>query len=118
MNKFVLAALLVLFFNSTATAGLPWQDQGSGQSPEYCMGLVVGGLASNKVGGMSRSELWQAWSYLIRGGALNYVTASNEYKSGLAQFQDAADADSAESELRDAMGSCGLGRSGRQITGW
>ena len=118
MNKFVLSIFLALFFSSTATAGLPWQDLTSGQAPEYCMGLVVGGLASNKVGGMSRSELWQAWSYLIRGGALDHVTASNEYKSGLAQFQNAADTESAESTLREAMGSCGLGRSGHQITGW
>jgi len=82
------------------------------------MGLVVGGLASNRVGGMSRSELWQAWSYLIRGGALNHVTASDEYNSGLALFRDAADGESAESVLQDAMGNCGLGRSGLQITGW
>ena len=118
MDKFVLATLLALAFSSTATAGLPWQDQASGQSPEYCMGLVVGGLASKEVGGMSRSALWQAWSYLIRGGALDHITASDEYKSGLAQFQNAASSDSAKSVLQDAMGSCGLGRTGHQITGW
>ena len=118
MKKFVYTTLLALAFSNTATAALPWQDQVQGQSPEYCMGLVVGGLASNKVGGMSRSELWQAWSYLIRGGALDHVTGSNEYKSGLAQFQNAANADAAESVLQDAMGDCGLGRSGYQITGW
>jgi hypothetical protein len=118
MTKFVLSTLLALSLNSAATAGLPWLDRATGQSPEYCMGLVVGGLASNKVGGMSRSELWQAWSYLIRGGALDHVTASDEYKSGLAQFQGAPDPDAAESSLQQAMGSCGLGRTGHQITGW
>jgi hypothetical protein len=39
----------------------------------------------------------------------------SEYKTGLAQFQNAADA---HSMLQDADGECGLGRTGFQITGW
>ncbi len=118
MKKLVLATFLAFTFGSAVAAGLPWEEPDLGQSSEYCMGLVVGGLASNKVGGMSRSELWQAWSYLIRGGALDQVTVSNEYQSGLAQFQDAPDADAASAVLEAAMGECGLGRTGLQITGW
>lgn len=118
MKKIVLSTVLALSCSGVMASSLPWQETALGQSPEYCMGLVVGGLASNKVGGMSRSELWQAWSYLIRGGALNHVIASDEYNSGLALFHDAADTDSAESVLQEAMGNCGLGRSGLQITGW
>lgn len=118
MNRLVLAAILALTCNSAIAVGLPWQESTLGQSPEYCMGLVVGGLSSKKVGGMDRSELWQAWSYLIRGGALEHVTASSEYNSGLALFHDAADTDAANAILEEAMGDCGLGRSSLQITGW
>lgn len=118
MKKLVLSTVLALACNGAAAASLPWQEPAPGQSPEYCMGLVLGGLSSHQVGGMSRSELWQAWSYLIRGGALDRVTASAEYTSGLAQFQNAPDAEAAEAVLQDAMGNCGLGRTGMQITGW
>lgn len=118
MNRLLPAALLALTCNVALAAGMPWQEPALGQSPEYCMGLVVGGLSSKKVGGMDRSELWQAWSYLIRGGALEHVTASSEYNSGLALFNDAADTDAATAILEEAMGDCGLGRSNLQITGW
>ncbi|NQX87662.1 MAG: hypothetical protein HRT77_03260 [Halioglobus sp.] len=118
MHKLVVSTLLAFVANTAALAALPWQDEPLAQSPDYCMGLVVGGLASSKLAGMSRSELWQAWSYLIRGGALDNLTTSKDYQSGLALFQDATDATSADAVLQHAMGSCGLGRSGHQITGW
>lgn len=118
MNKILAATLLCLACSTANAASWPWQNAAPVDSENYCMGFVVGGLASNKVGGMSRSELWQAWSYLIRSGALNQISASDEYQSGLAQFQNATTADAAEAALQDAMGDCGLGRSGHQITGW
>jgi len=82
------------------------------------MGFLVGGLASNQVGGMSRTDLWLAWSYLIRSGALDHSSAVNEYKSGQEQFQNAPDAVAAESILQAAQDDCGLDRTGHQVTGW
>jgi hypothetical protein len=113
------AVLLVSLACNTAYASAwPWQGSTSADSQDYCMGLVVGGLSSKKVAGMSRSELWQAWSYLIRSGALAQMSPTDEYNAGRARFQEAADATAAEAVLGEAMGECGLGRSGHQITGW
>jgi hypothetical protein len=117
MNK-LLAALLLSLACAGANAASPQQDSALGESWDFCMGLVVGGLASNKVGGMSRSALWQAWSYLIRSGALDQISPTADYKAGLSRFQSAADTTAAEAVLQDATGECGIGRSGHQITGW
>jgi len=118
MNKFIAALLLGLACAGANAATAPPQDSGLGESWDFCMGLVVGGLASNKVGGMSRSALWQAWSYLIRSGALDQISPTDDYKSGVSRFQGAADTTAAEAVLQDATGECGIGRSGFQITGW
>lgn len=119
MSKTLLAMTLSLACSGAAAANWPWQqDSTPKESNDYCMGLVVGGLASNKVSGMSRTELWQAWSYLIRSGALRQPAAAKEYQAGLERFQNAADIAAADATLQEAMGSCGLGRTGRQITGW
>ena len=118
MHKFSAALLLSLACASANAASAPWQDSGPGESRDFCLGLVVGGLASKQVAGMSRSELWQAWSYLIRGGALNQFSPTDEFKDGLSRFQNAADTEAAEAVLQDSKGDCGIGRSGYQITGW
>jgi len=118
MHKYLAALLLSLACTGASAATWPWQESALGESWDYCMGLVLGGLASNKVGGMSRSELWQAWSYLIRSGALDQISPTDQFKTGLSRFQDTADTASAEATLEDATGECGIGRSGHQITGW
>jgi hypothetical protein len=118
MNKLLAAVLLSLACSGASAATWPWQEPALGESWDFCMGLVLGGLDSKQVGGMSRSELWQAWSYLIRSGALKQIAPTNEFKTGLARFQGATDADSAETIIDDATGDCGIGRSGYQITGW
>jgi hypothetical protein len=118
MNRILLALILSLASFSSGAANWPWENSATEAPTEYCMGLIVGGLASDQVGGMSRAGLWQAWSYLIRSGALERPVASSDYQTGLEQFQNAPDAVAAESILQDAQGDCGLGRTGHQITGW
>ena len=128
-------------FTTTASAvEWPWQTAKPTEPLQYCKGFVAGGLDSRLISGMSRTELWLAWSYVIRtdssattgtdvasenaaidGSTTNVATtelASNEYQSGVAQFSTLANATSAESILQDKTGDCGIGRSGHQITGW
>jgi len=118
MNRALITLILLLASATASAVEWPWQEQAAGKSPEYCKGFVVGGLGSKKVEGMSRTELWQAWSYVIRSGGLSQRTAQNEFQAGLEQFQTVADAAAAESILQQAHGNCGLGRTGLQITGW
>ena len=118
MNRTLIGFMLYLACFSVSAANWPGQNSTADTPSDYCMGFVVGGLASNQVEGMSRTGLWQAWSYLIRSGALDHVAAKNEYKSGQEQFGNAPDAVAAESILQEAQGDCGLGRTGHQITGW
>ena len=118
MKRTLLALILSLTTASVGAANWPWQDAPAEAPSDYCMGFVVGGLYSNQVSGMSRADLWLAWSYLIRSGALDHSAAVNEYKSGQEQFQNAPDAAAAESILLEAQDNCGLDRTGHQITGW
>jgi hypothetical protein len=99
---------------------LPWEQQSAnGKTPQYCTGFVVGGLASKQVGGDLRTDLWLAWNYVIRGGAIAHKgQVPEEFAAGRAQFQTVADNSAAENLLEQADGNCGLGRSGHQITGW
>jgi hypothetical protein len=118
MTRALMSFILVLAATSAGATTWPWQAPADGQAPEYCKGLVVGGLGSHQVSGMSRTDLWLAWNYVIRSGALDQTAAASEFQAGLAQFQNAPDAASAASILQQADGSCGLGRTGHQITGW
>ena len=118
MNKFLATVLLSLACASANAASAPWQQSVPGESSDFCLGLVLGGLASKQVGGMSRSELWQAWNYLIRSGALHQMSLTEDFKTGQSRFQNAADTESAATVFKDAKGDCGIGRMGYQITGW
>ena len=118
MKRTLLSLVLSATCASVSAANWPWQDTSAETPSDYCTGFLVGGLASTQVSGMSRTDLWLAWSYVIRSGALDQSTGINEYKSGQAQFQNAPNAAAAESILKDAKGECGLGRSGHQVTGW
>jgi hypothetical protein len=118
MNKALTTLILALAAASASATEWPWQDPAAGKAPEYCKGFVVGGLESKQVAGMSRTDLWLAWSYVIRSGALEQTAAANEFQAGREQFQTVADAAAAESILQQADGDCGLGRTGHQITGW
>ncbi len=119
MTRTLIAVMLALASASASALEWPWQSTAAGQqAPEYCKGLVVGGLGSRQVSGTSRTDLWLAWSYVIRSGALGQTAAANEFQAGLQQFQNAPDAAAAASILQQADGDCGLGRTGLQITGW
>ncbi len=120
MTRALTLLILALTLSTARASALdwPWQATAAGQVPEYCKGFVVGGLGSKQVSGMSRTDLWLAWNYVIRSGALDQTAASEQFHAGLAQFQDAPDTASAASILQQADGSCGLGRNGHQITGW
>jgi|GEM_PF-695351 len=120
MTRAFIPLILALATASASANALdwPWQAPAVGQAPEYCKGFVVGGLGSRQVSGMSRTDLWLAWSYVIRSGALAQTAAANEFQAGLEQFQNTPDAATAESILQQADGDCGLGRTGHQITGW
>jgi hypothetical protein len=112
---------LVLFLATTASSanasGWPWQDAPE-QPLDYCAGLVVGGLDSDRTEGVSRTELWLAWGYLIRSGALKQGTTTDGFKTGRERFSSTLDAATQQTNLDNADGSCGLGRSGHQIAGW
>jgi hypothetical protein len=118
MTRALATLILALAAASAGAVEWPWQDRAAGKPPEYCKGFVVGGLGSKQVEGMSRTELWLAWSYVIRSGGLSQSAAANEFQAGFEQFQTVADATAAESVLQQADGNCGLGRTGLQITGW
>lgn len=121
MIRILLAIVLGLASVSASAVEWPWDEAPvSAHSPEYCKGFVAGGLASKELRGLPRIDLWQAWSYAIRSGALHFKGASQEYVAGLDQWKTVANTASAESTLQVALadGDCGLGRSGHQITGW
>lgn len=118
MIKTLSALMLALATASASAVNCPWQDATVNEPLEYCKGFVVGGLASKQVAGMSRTDLWLAWSYVIRSGGLDHSAAENEYQAGREQFQSTPEAATAESILQKAEGDCGLGRTGLQITGW
>ena len=118
MTRTLITLILTLATASASAVEWPWQDPAVGKPPEYCKGFVVGGLGSKQVAGISRTDLWLAWSYVIRSGGLSQRAAQNEFQAGLEQFQTVADAAAAESILQQADGNCGIGRTGHQITGW
>jgi hypothetical protein len=122
MMKWVPAICLSLTAITSISANaldLPWDEPVSGKTTQYCTGFVVGGLASKQVSGVSRTQLWLAWNYVIRAGALGLKgELPEEFQSGRAQFQSVADNRAAENVMQHADGDCGLGRSGHQITGW
>jgi len=118
MKRFVLPSLLALACMRATALDLPWQAPAGAEQPQFCRGFVVGGLDSKLVGGGSRTELWLAWNYLIRSGAPEPGAASGDYQAGREAFRNAADAAAADAILQNAAGTCGLGRSGHQVTGW
>jgi hypothetical protein len=118
MTRILLALTLSLTAATASATTWPWQDPAPKEPPEYCKGLVIGGLASKQVSGTSRTDLWLAWNYVIRSGALDQTVAASEYQQGRAQFEQVADAAAAAAVLEKSDGDCGLGRTGHQITGW
>ncbi len=118
MTRILLAFTFTLAATSAGATTWPWQEPVSKEPPEYCKGLVIGGLASRQVSGTSRTDLWLAWNYVIRSGALDQTGADSAFQQGRAQFDQIADAAAAAAVLQKSDGDCGLGRSGHQITGW
>ena len=118
MTRILLVLFLMLSAASAGATTWPWEEPTPDEPPQYCKGLVVGGLASKATSGMSRTELWLAWNYVIRSSNMDQTVAVNEYQEGLQKFQNVADATAAASILQQADGECGLGRSGHEVTGW
>ena len=118
MTRIVFPLLLALNVASAVAFDLPCQEATPGEPPQYCRGFVAGGLASKQVSGSTRTDLWLAWSYAIRSGALQQSASADEYQTGLARLQNVPDAAAATEILQNANGQCGLGRTGHQITGW
>lgn len=117
MTRFALPLILSLATASAAALELPWDTSPPPEHPQYCKGFVTGGLDSKLVSGMSRTDLWLAWNYLIRDTA-SAPAVPDEYPRGRQAFQSAADNAAANGIVQDAYGSCGLGRSGHEVTGW
>jgi hypothetical protein len=119
MTRIIAALIMTLTAASASAATWPWQDPAPKEPPQYCRGFVVGGLASTAASGMSRTDLWLAWNYINSlQDATEQTVEANEYQAGHKQFQNVADAATADSILQKADGDCGLGRSGLEITGW
>lgn len=117
MKRILATAGLLLCSTGAAAWDWPWNDA----PPErlaYCKGFVVGGLASYQSVDTYRTDLWLAWNYLIRAGAVDHSGAVAEYEAGRAQLDASMDAAAVRAVLDDASGECGLGRSGWQVTGW
>lgn len=117
-KRIALPFIFALTAANTIAMDLPWQDTAPVEQPQFCRGFVVGGLDSKHVSGMSRTELWLAWNYLIREGALEQGAAAGDYPAGRQAFQNAVDSAAADAIVSDADGTCGLGRTGHQVTGW
>lgn len=118
MKKLLSALILCAACSNANAAGWPWTYTDSSPA-DYCLGFIAGGLSSYDISGMSRTELWQAWSYLIRSGAMNPAEIEDDnFNAGKAKFDDAPNAAAAVAVLNDQQGDCGLGRSRHQITGW
>lgn len=118
IRKIALPCILAVTAAHAVAMDLPWQAAAPLEQPQYCKGFVVGGLDSKHVSGMSRTELWLAWNYLIREGAQQPGAAAGDYPAGRAAFQNASDTAAADAIVQGASGDCGLGRTGHQVTGW
>lgn len=120
MIRALFTLLLLAGISNYAAAGWFSDDtsEDSLDSLEYCTGLVIGGLQSMQVAGPTRTSLWLAWSYMIRSGALNGERGSAQVIAGRQKSSDSLDAATILANLDEADGSCGLGRSNRQISGW
>jgi hypothetical protein len=117
MTRFLLILALTVTATSASAASWPWQSS-SVERPDYCKGFILSGLTSTQAEGSSRSDLWLAWNYLVRTSAVGGGYGTDEYKAGHAQFTSMLDSADVASILDDVDGTCGLGRSGRQVTGW
>ncbi|RLA49330.1 MAG: hypothetical protein DRR04_01835 [Gammaproteobacteria bacterium] len=117
MTRFLLILALTATAASTSAANWPWQNSPV-ERPDYCKGFVTSGLSSTKAEGASRTTLWLAWNYLLRSTTVGESYGSDEFHAGQAQFIALLDSTDAVAILSDADGTCGLGRTGLQVTGW
>lgn len=119
MKKLMLVLFLAASASGANAGGWPWGTYSMEEPVDYCKGLVLGGLSSNQVAGVSRTDLWLAWSYLVRSGPLSHNEATSaEFQTGRDLFSSTVDAATQQQHMDDADGTCGLGRSGHQIAGW
>ncbi|GAB5450090.1 MAG: hypothetical protein Hals2KO_04180 [Halioglobus sp.] len=118
MKPFRLVTLFLVLASPGAVAfDWPWSSNDVEQT-KYCKGLVTAGLSSPFVLGDQRRDLWLAWNYLIRTDGVGHAEAREKFEEGRGFFAQVTDIDSATARLGEVQGECGLGRSGRQISGW
>lgn len=117
MTRVLFFVLLTSLSTTAAAFQWPWSET-SVERVDYCKGFIIGGLSSNQVAGVSRTDLWLAWNYLIRMGmpAKDIVVA--EYTQGRDNFPAGMQLADVTALLDDTAEDCGRGRSGRQVTGW
>ena len=58
MKKLLPALLLCAACSNANASDWGWGTYSDTSSTDFCVGFVVGGLASYEVSGMSRTELW------------------------------------------------------------
>ena len=117
MIRILFALMLTAGTASAQASGWPWQNQAD-EPLAYCQGFVVGGLSSRHMEGVARTDLWLARNYIIRSGPVDPGAAAEEFNAGRGKFDPAIDSATQLAALDDANGTCGLGRSGHQVTGW
>ena len=117
MTRFLLILALTVTAASASAANWPWQDSPV-ERPNYCKGFILSGLSSTQAAGASRTSLWLAWNHLLRSTSIGEGYDSEEFHAGQAQFTSLLGSSDVASILSDADGTCALGRSGHQVTGW
>jgi len=117
MTRLAIVFILAVAATGASATNWPWQEVPE-ERLDYCKGFLVGGLASTQVAGNHRTDLWLAWNYIIRSTGVDHVAGTSEYQAGREQFAGSLDASAVQSMMDQADGSCGLGRSGHQVTGW
>ena len=119
MTRYLASLTLALACGITGNAmAASWPWEGSAQDDlAFCKGLVIGGLDSRVISDTDRTELWLAWSYLVRSGAVQ-VDVGDAFTAGADQFAATLDDTTVQANLDKADQTCGIRRSDRQITGW
>jgi hypothetical protein len=117
MTRLLLILTLAICSAQANAYNWPWQDIPE-QRLDYCSGFILSGLSSTAVQGSSRTHLWLAWNHILSLKTIGQTESQDEFDAGHGQFTDQLSVADAETIMEQADSSCGLGRSGLQVTGW